>query len=309
MVPDLVGGIVRLKESRIKNYPVHCLTASQIGFECDRFHYFQLTRWQDKSLHDVGLEMIFEDGNLHEQSVLRDLQDAGFTVIEQQASLNYNDPKITGRVDAVVVYEGQGVPVEIKSINPYDFDSISNVYHIRDHKKHTIRKYYAQIQLYLLNKSKDTGLFLFKCKQPTKYKQIEVSLDYEFAETLLKKAERIYKAVAAKSEPDRVTDREICRLCNYKHVCLPDIDFGAGISVIDDGEVESMLERRAQLSAAATEYDEIDKSVKIWARERGSSEILCGKFHIEVKEQPRRTKASEEKVSVSKVVKIEKVGE
>lgn len=309
-LPDLVSEIKKLKESHIKQWPVNCLRASDIGFECNRYHFYNLTRWQERPSHDVGLQMIFEDGDLHEKSVIRDLMDAGLQVVEQQVTLNYDTPKITGRIDAVVIWKGESVPLEIKSINPWDFASINSENDIRNHKKHTIRKYYAQMQLYLLNKNKERGLFLFKCKQPTDYKQIEVNLDYEFAESLLKKAEAIYAAISKKNPPEFCGTREICQQCPYLHICNPPMDFGEGVQVVEDGEIEGALDRRSALEPASKEFDALDKQVKDWAKGRGTNDILCGDYHIEVKEQERKQKIPitfEEKIITAKIVKIEKL--
>lgn len=309
-MPDLVSAIKALKESHIKQYPVHCLRASDIGFECNRYHFYNLTRWQDRPSHDVGLQMIFEDGDLHEKSVIRDLMDAGLQVVEQQVTLNYDNPKITGRIDAAVISGGEAIPLEIKSINPWDFASINSEDDIRNHKKHTIRKYYAQMQLYLLNKNREHGLFLFKCKQPTNYKQMEVMLDYEFAESLLKKAEAIYKAIADKTPPQFCGKREICQDCPYLHICNPPLDFGEGVQVVEDSDIQDALNRREELKSAAQEFKGLDAQVKDWAKDRGTNDILCGDYHIEVVEQKRKSKVPltwEEKVTTARIVTIEKL--
>jgi len=78
----IIEKIYESKGREIKQYPVHSNRASDLGIPCLRYHVLNRTRWQERALHDVGLQMIFDLGNDIEQIVLRELSEAGVTVIE-----------------------------------------------------------------------------------------------------------------------------------------------------------------------------------------------------------------------------------
>ena len=114
-------------ERQIKQYPVHSNRASDLGVPCVRYHVLNRTRWQEKSLHGVGLQMIFNMGNEIEEIVLKELAEAGIKVIEQQRSFEWKEYSITGHIDGKILEGDQVYPLEIKSCSPYVFKSINSI--------------------------------------------------------------------------------------------------------------------------------------------------------------------------------------
>ena len=51
-------------------YPQHNLRCSSIGHPCARYVYLSITNWQDKTAPDVGLQGIFQLGNVLEAHVI-----------------------------------------------------------------------------------------------------------------------------------------------------------------------------------------------------------------------------------------------
>ena len=66
----IVEKVLESKEREIKQWPVNSNRASQLGHECVRYHVYERTRWQEKSLHGVGLQMVFDMGREIEEIVL-----------------------------------------------------------------------------------------------------------------------------------------------------------------------------------------------------------------------------------------------
>ena len=231
----IVEKILEAKGKKIKQWPVNANRASELGHECLRYLVLNRTRWQEKSPHDARLQMIFDMGRMVEDAVQQDLREAGFTIVEQQRPFSWPEYQITGSIDMKLVIDGDVFPCEVKSAAPHAFNSINSVQDMLSHKWAYMRKYPAQLTLYLLMDSKDRGLFLFKNKSTGEMKEIWVDLDYEFAESLVKKAEAINKHVADGTLPEPMEYSEnICGDCAFQHICLPD-RIGKEVEVTDDG--------------------------------------------------------------------------
>jgi len=274
----IVEKIEELKRSRIKQWPVRSNRASDLGHECLRYLVLQRTRWQEKKLHDVRLQSIFDEGNLHESAVIRDLMDAGIQVIEPQRGYEWREYQITGHIDAKIVINGKVVPLEIKSASPFIFQALNNIQDLYHGKYHYLRKYPAQMTIYLLMDNKEEGLFLFKNKVTGELKEIPMPLDYDLGEKLLKKAEAINEHVANETLPDYIPyDEEICGECPFQHVCLPEIKRDA-LEIETDPELEEKLKRYFELKPLKSEYDKLDKEIKIKFKEQ--EKVVIGNWLV-----------------------------
>ena len=129
---------------------------------------------------------------------------------------------------------------------------------------------------------KEKGFFILTNKLTGKIKIIEVPFDWDRADALLKKGERIYKALADKTGatvPEACEDITVCEECSMKHLCSaaierPDMD-------IDDGELEALIDRKEELSKAYKEYNETNDKIKAAVGER--EKVLAGKYVVTVK--------------------------
>src|SRR5512146_73086 len=146
----LIEKIAEKKAEKIRKRPCHTNRASSVGHVCERKLVFDRTRWQDAALHDVGLQFIFDEGSQQEQQVLKDLSEAGVQVIEQQRDYEWKAYQLTAHIDGKVMLPEMGnlPPLEIKSMNPFTFKQINTAADILQSKKHYIRSYAAQMQLY-----------------------------------------------------------------------------------------------------------------------------------------------------------------
>ena len=280
---DLVKSVYWQKERKIKIAPCHTNRASSLGHSCERYLVLTRTAWDKKIPHDIGLQLIFDEGEIQENAVIRDLIDAGVKVTEQQKAFEWPKFQITGHLDLMVECDGWGGPVEIKSMNPHIFDSINS---LDDFKKYPwTARYIAQMQIYLLMNNSENGYFLLKNKSTGELRQIEIRLDYEFAESLLKKAERVNAHIENKTLPDFVKDPDECKRCAFfGHVCNPPLEFDAPVISDDPGLLE-MLDRRAEIKEFSTEYNRIDKKIKerFKADEYDGKSFVCGSHLIDIK--------------------------
>ena len=199
-------------------------------------------------------------------------------------------PLITGSIDGILVWEGRRIPFDVKSMKDILFDEINSAEDLMFSKKHWHRKYPAQLQMYLLLTGEEVGCFIMKNKSTGEIKPIWMQLDYDYAEQLLKRAERVYQALGKEEPGQRVNDFDVCSDCDFKAICLPDIKAGPGVTLIDDVELSGLLDRRFQLEPTAKEFKEIDDTVKEQAKAHGKGDLVCGDWMIRVSEYKRKEK-------------------
>lgn len=261
----IIEKIMEEKAKRIKQWPVRTNRASELGHDCIRYLVLNRTRWQEKKLHDVSLQLIFDEGNLHEAAVMRDIENAGYIIVEQQRPFDWPEYNITGHVDGKILMPelptGK-IPLEIKSCSPFIFPHIYDMNSLINSKFPWMRKYPAQITLYLLMDNEEQGLIIFKNKTSGELKEVLINLDYDLGERLLQKAEAVNKHVAEKTLPNCIPyDEAICGRCDYQHICLPEIVRGA-LDLTTDPELEETINRYFVIKETAQEYKSLDDKIK-----------------------------------------------
>ena len=277
------------KQEKIRHFPQSNLRASSIGWPCDRYHYHAVKDWKEVPLHDVGLQAIFDEGDLHEEAVIDEVKKLpGIKIVKQQVAFQMDKPLIKGTIDGMMRWNGRDFPFDVKSMSRFQFPKIKSAEDLINSTSALFRKYVAQLQIYLLLSGYEIGAFILKCKDTGEIRVIWMQIDYAFLEGVIQRAERVTKALAAEQPPERTKDIELCLKCPYRHVCLPEIAFGEGVQILGGQELTEMLERRDQLQAASKEFDEIDKSIKALAKATGEGEKVAGDFLINVKKKSKK---------------------
>lgn len=274
---NFLNKVIETKEKRIKNYPCKSNRASQCGHPCERYLVLSRTRWQEKTLHDVTLEFIFEGGRLIEDMALQEIREAGITVIEQQSAFEWKDIELTGHLDAKIVLNGKAIPLEIKGYSHYRFEKLNNVTDFFNSKKHYIQMVPAQLMMYMLNTESETGVLYLKDKLTYRPKIIPVDLDYDYCEKIVQKLERVNKHVKENTLPDPVDNYELCQDCGFIHICLPELKAEA-IEITDDPDFEEKLNRWEELKPDIKEYSQLDRYIK--EKIKGNEKIIVGDFLI-----------------------------
>lgn len=283
---NIVEKVEQYVEKQTKVYPCHTNRASGLGHPCERKLVYDRLNWQEALKPDVGLQLIFNEGNLQEQAVIRLLQDSGYKITESQRAFAWDKYKITAHLDGFIEINGESYPLEVKSASPYSFEKINSVSDIRSSRYHFMRGYFDQMQVYLLLSNKQSGIIVFKNKVNGRLKVVPIELDYDYSELLIKKAERINAFVEKKEYPERIKDRDVCQSCPFRQICLPD-ETWEGAEVLNDGELEAMVTRRQELAPAASEFDEVNEALKEQWKQRQNGIYLIGRFAVEVKRQKR----------------------
>ncbi len=284
---DLVKPVLENKAKKIKRTPCYTNRASSLGYfveyigGCTRRGVYEITHWKEKELHDIKLQLIFDEGNRQERHVLNDLSDSGVDIIEQQTPFQWSEYNITGHVDGKYVEDGIAYPIDIKSMHPNIFDTIytADDFNKRPHTK----VYIVQLNLYMLMHNVDKGIFILKNKSNGMLRQITIDLDYNLCEECLKTAENINSHIAYDTIPERIIDRDVCKKCPFKITCLPDIDFGVPLKIVDDPSFESKIDMYISIvenkKHAEKLWEEIKETCKASA-ENNELNINVGKYLI-----------------------------
>lgn len=280
-------------ESEISIFPARSWYPSSVGHPCDRALVWNFTRWESKARHDTTLQAIFDHGRDHQPLIYRRLERLGFEVVRESDRPTQWQPKpgvrISGRPDGrIIAFHGAKYRpprlLEAKSMNGYEWDSISTLDDLRHSPKHWTRAYYAQGQLYALLENLPLGVFALMSKATGMLKVIPYELDYGMAEALLQRIERLQPMIDQAIDPDPIPyDFSVCGGCGFLAQCYPPRDFGDGASVILDPEFIAQLERRETLSVASREFAELDKAVKARLKAEGIKAAVAGAFSIEGK--------------------------
>lgn len=275
---EINGKIFQTKAEKIRVYPVRNLRASNLGHPCERYLYLLIKHWDEQKPHDVGLQNIFDLGNTLEEHAIKTIKEAGYEVITPTVrSWKIDAPFITGREDIRIKDEnGELLPVEIKGISPFEYDKLNSVEDFHKSKKHYVRGYPAQLQTYMLHFAKEKGFFALLNKLTGELKFIEMPFDYEYAENLLKKAERIYAALDADTPPEACEDISVCEGCSLAHICGECRRVPADIDL--DEELDELINRKNDLAAAKKEYEQVDKEIKARIGER--EKVITGQYLI-----------------------------
>ena len=262
LIDEIIARRKKYLMSQIKRTPVNNFRASDIG-DCDRQMVYGVLNWRDKTLHDEGLQAIFEAGNREEQAVKQRLgYQLGLEFIEQQTPFEIKhrsgDIICLGHIDGKILYNDYAIPVEIKSMNENIFNSIRSIDDFN--KKPIHRKYLRQMQLYLYGNNMESGIFILSNFRQEKL--IPVVLDYGECENILSRIEKNWQYVQNKNYPEKIDYSEsVCGRCGFAHICLPDVE-NKGAQFIDNIELEEKLNRREELKELKSEYEIIDEEIK-----------------------------------------------
>lgn len=281
-ISDKVRDYVR---SEICVYPCNNLRASNIGHPCERYLYLLIRHWDEQAPHDEGLQNIFDLGNSIEAYTIEKLRNAGLEIVTPaQRSWKVENPLITGREDIRIKDpdDGQLYPAEIKGLSPFEWEKLNSIEDFYASRRHYVRGYPAQLLVYCWKFEKEKGFFVLTNKLTGELKIIETPFDWGRADALLKKAERIYEALAdetGKTLPDACDDLSVCDKCSVRHICSA--EHARPSAEIDDGELEEIIDRKLALRPGYDAYIEADAQLK--ACLCGRENVIAGKYLVTVK--------------------------
>lgn len=293
-------------DSKRRVYPAHYNRASAIGHPCERYLVYMRTAWQEASPPDIRLQGIFEFGKDYEQLLRKRLTEAGYMFRVPYRPEVWHNLQLSGTNDGDISWdEGRTWhTIEIKGLHPYFFGRVSKWDDFL-HMGPIYSKYPAQCQIYMLLNNIEDMYFLIGCKGTYDVKFLPIPLEYEFAEKLLKKIERVNTHVAAGTLPDKLEDMEACDLCEYREHCLPDTYYGPGAWITNEADFVELLDERdvlaAEKSRADAAYRKVDQRFKRLIGDKPI--IMAGDYQVTQKVVHKRPQeaSSHMRITVRKV--------
>ena len=275
--------LARLREKK-RISPVHSNRASSLDDPCERRLYLYRTAWDHQAPPSDTLQSIFDEGNLHEGAVVRLMDELGMRLRREQAAGEWKAVQITGHIEGEIEWRGVRLLAEIKSISGNMFDRAKTAEDLRDARGGAsyLRRWFGQVQIYMLLASYEAAVMFIKSKQTGEVRAIPVALDYEYAEGLLQRAERINVAVAAGEPPPFVLDADECRRCSFfGRACDPPTLSGAGAAVVVDEHLLEAAQTWQETAEAARKHDEADEELR--GALRGTPLAIVGGLTVETK--------------------------
>jgi len=266
----------RAPSSRPYNY------ISSVGEECVRRLYYYRTEGDRAEPFPVHVLEILEQGNEDERIVKRDMMDAGYDWHEEQAAVAFDDLQLRGKHEGYIARDGVKVPTEIKSVSTYLFNALRpDVEYLKEHEY--LRKHVLQFMTYLIGLEHEWGVMIYTNRRAKVF--YDVKVDYDFWNEVPLKMKEVNGACEKGEAPeriDKVGNDDVCRLCPFQHICLPDVrnELG-GVIMIDEPVTVENLNRMAELKPYHKEYESLLK----WRKSRlaGVDGQVAGKFLIEGK--------------------------
>ena len=262
----------RAKKHRKENAP-QSTTASSLGYHCERRQVYARVNPRDAEPYSEELCSIFEEGDMHQSDVRRELIELGFEALEAERYFKDQTLEVAGKIDGMLKldaeHRGQSVPVEIKSCTGNPPTTAEG---LRNHDG-IYGRYFAQLQIYMFLTNSPQGMFLFKDKITGLWTCVPCDLDYEYAGELVKRAERVRDAIrlingAPKEDrdllyPPRIADRSECGGCPWRDtICHPAEAAVDPMLLVADTKLLSEVEERERLASMASRYEYLDESLK-----------------------------------------------
>jgi len=278
--------------NKIKVSPSHSNRASSLGHPCAFYGFLNRAKWAEAKAPDTGLQKIFERGNMIEPVLRNLLRELGVHITAEQRPARWEFFQITGHFDGIIADSDRWgrIGVELKTTgNPVLANAKSG------EEMRIIRplgeKWFGQTQAYMIVGNFEMWLTVVLDVMGWNLNPIPIDLDLGYAETLLKRAEAINLAFKYWEENDIIpenageahalgvpmlSDYKICRRCqHYGTSCFPSVTLGEGATVLADDELESDLNRRAELEVAAKEFKALDERIKSRVKFSGA-EVIVG---------------------------------
>ena len=293
-------GLDAFLRTKQKTFPQHVNRISSIGHECERYLYYARVAWDKKAPVELSLQGIFETGHELERVIEKSLMDIGnectpkFRIVGSQTTTNdklLKQYQISGSIDGflqIQLSNGDWVTfgvIDIKTSNPNIFARIENKASLEQYS--WTKKYIAQLMLYSFAHDLEDCYILFVNKSNLfEMKLIHFKVDFDYVEQLLRKAERINKAVETEMPPKKLNIPRECGRCEFTSLCMPEIQIGADLGMCESQELIDTVERMQEILPVKKEYDSLERIFKGLANK--GQNLIIGDYTLEWSSSERK---------------------
>lgn len=273
--------------------------ASAIGDPCLRRLVYMRTQGSKAKDTGIGMQGVFQTGTDLEAIVTPMLNRAGNlanprwrisqnqTAIQDSFLKKYN---ISGSIDGIFEVEIDGhwqkvaLP-DIKTCSSHVFASLSDFDSLSRYS--WMKKYPAQLYVYALGMNLEKCVLIFVNKQNIyEVKTIWFPLDYQYAESLLQKAELINKHVATNTLPEKINQPDECSRCAFAHICMPELQSTGNLELCNNEEVEELLNERAALAESKKKFDAVERQLEKYLVK--GQDIICGDYIVQWQKRQKK---------------------
>jgi len=295
---------------------------------CMRNNYYQMVAGDKRPPFSDWLQGLFESGEQAEKEIVRSLLDYGFEWVsgQQAVEIQYKDQTVAkGKIDGMIRYKKQTLPVEIKSMSPWAFEKIKSVDDLFESDFTT--KYVRQLLMYMYGNNVEQGLFIIT-NRSGQWKVLPMYLGnyIEVADRAIQLIEGAWDARLRHEngekdpEPPRIKYHpKICGSCDFAAtVCFPEERVTGDAVINDDPELEALLQVVTENKDAAKKYEKAKEEVNELFKRKPDTTV-GGRFMVTPKVQKRtyhnvklldeairKSIAKESEVWVIKVIDLEK---
>lgn len=198
------------------------LGLSKIGHKCPRFLWYSYNKFVPDNNPSGRILRLFEQGNMIEKLVIKDLIACGYSIHSQQyeVSFEYDGYKITGHIDGVIEGLKESIKphlLEIKSIKDAEFSKLEKARSYEAWKEH---EYKAQIHCYMMGLGLERCLVAGYNKNDSNLYFERIRINKEYAVNLLK---RVFDIISQKNMPLRTcpkSDWFEAKGCDFYKTCF-----------------------------------------------------------------------------------------
>lgn len=197
----------------------------EIGHECSRHLWYKINL-DTPEVFSADTLRIFRNGHEDEAAMAEDLRKVEGIALythdpnrdNKQYKLDSLGGRFTGRLDGVIVGLKQAPKTpaiwEHKSVNEKKFNELVKCGNLKEWDM----KYYAQAQSNMLHAELDRHYMTVSTPGLRRVTSVRTELDKDYAQSLVKKAERI---INAKEPPERIGDSTWyqCKYCRFHDIC------------------------------------------------------------------------------------------
>lgn len=249
--------------------------ASSIGDECERALSLDIIAWDQAGSPSPTLQSIFNEGNLHEDDVVCRLRKLKMPLLREQGAAKPYEG-ITGTPEGEVEWQDGEQKIvllaEIKSVGP-QWERLKSERDLREGAGY-IKKWFAQVQVYMLLTGREACVMLLKSKQTGEIRPVVVGLDLDYAQQMLDRAGRVTRAAEAGVPLPHPADLSPCARCrHFGRTCNPPAGVTSGAQILtDEDALDDVAEWRQTLKAAKA-HKEAEERIKSRAGSAGMTVI------------------------------------
>lgn len=268
-----------------------------------RYQVMALRGWALRPPPDEAGAGRMENGRVQEAAMLRQLQDEGWEVVEQQAPFEIYQPVVgkrrrilSGKSDGKLRLPPTGpgrppglIPLEVKDTSEWNLAAIETESDLRSRSRWT-RKWWRQMQAYMIGHGYERALIMLGARGERRF--VEVAIDWDEAERILawcaSAVELDDRATEASVQPEALdawltdlgvphaADPSECTTCHWKdRICHPPDPKALARDALRP-ELEREVERLLELAPLKAEHERLAKRLK--EETEGAPLVVAGRF-------------------------------